>query len=97
MIETDDKYSWDSKKRELVLLERGLDFVVLADFVFADPDVITTQDTRYDYGEDRYLAYAMVADTYLCLCFTHRDNKIHLITMFKMHEKQWRKKHDSKK
>lgn len=97
MIKTNDKYSWDSNKRELIIKTRGLDFVVLADFVFADPDVIIYPDNRRDYGEYRYLAYAMVADICLCLCFTHRDNKIHLITIFRMHKKQWRKKHDSKK
>ena len=97
MIETNQKYSWDSRKRESTINVRGLDFVVLADFVFGDPDIVIVQDERKDYGENRYLAYAMVAGVRLCLCFTYRCDKIHLITIFRMHEKKWSKYYDTKK
>ena len=97
MLKTNKKYSWDDDKRNLNISVRGLDFVVLADFVFDDPDVVIVLDERKDYGEDRYLAYALVAGVRLCLCFTYRDSKIHLITIFKIHEKRWRKYYDTKK
>lgn len=97
MIKTNEKYSWDSDKRELNVETRGLDFVFLADFVFADPNVVIVVDNRRDYGETRYLAYAMVGETRLCLCYTPRDGKTHLITIFKMHKKEWSKYYDAKK
>jgi len=83
------KYSWNPKKREQNIKERGLDFVLLADEIFADPNVVIEPDSRDRYGEGRFLAYALVEGTRLCLCFTPRADKIHLITVFKMHKKQW--------
>jgi len=94
MNETNDKFSWDSEKRKLNIETRGLDFVMFADFVFADPDVVIREDNRHDYNEERFLAYAMVEETRLCLCFTPRGDKIHLITIFKVKEKQWRKNYE---
>jgi uncharacterized DUF497 family protein len=90
VIEENDKYSWDTEKRELNIQTRGLDFVILADFIFSDPNVVIRTDERQDYGEDRYLAFALVENARLCLCFTIRDEKIHLITIFKVNRKQWR-------
>ena len=65
--------------------------VVLAPKIFADPYVVIELDTRQDYGEERFLAYALVEGVRLCLCFTVRNGKIHLITIYKMHKKQWEK------
>lgn len=96
MIETNEKYSWDSNKRELVLRTHGLDFVFWADFVFADPNAVTVQDERHDYGEDRYLVYAMVGQYRLCLCYTPRNGVIHLISLFRIHKNKWGKYYDKK-
>lgn len=94
MTETNESYSWDSDKREETIKARGLDFVALADFVFADADIVIREDNRKDYGEQRYLAYAMVGEARLCLCFTPRDGKKHLITIFNIHKKEWNKYYD---
>ena len=96
MIETNDKYSWDTEKRKLNIKKRGLDFVVLADFIFNDPDVVIEPDSRKNYDEERYWAFALVGESHLCLCFTLREKKIHLITIFQMHEKRWRKHYEKK-
>ena len=85
------KFEWYEGKRQEVLATRKLDMVILAPKVFADPNVVIERDNRRDYGEERYLAYALVEGTRLCLCFTLRGEKIHLITIFKMHKKQWEK------
>jgi len=89
MNETNEKYSWDPKKREQNIKERGLDILYLAPKVFADPNLVVKQDVREDYSEDRYVAFAFVDDLRLCLCYTLRKDKIHLITIFKMHKKEW--------
>lgn len=97
MIKTNDKYSWDSEKRDLIIETRGLDFVLLADFIFADPRVAIVPDARQDYGEERYLAFAMVECERFCLCFTPRGDKMHLITIFKQHnDAQWRTNYEEK-
>ena len=95
--ESNENYSWDPKKRELNIKKRGLDFVELADMIFSDPYVVVKSDYRVDYGEFRYLAFALVDNRQLCLCFTYRGDKKHLITIFKMKEKQWRKHYGDKR
>ena len=94
--ETNEKYSWNSDKRELIIKTRGLDFLELADIIFSDPNVVVKPDNRADYGELRYSAFALVNNVRLCLCFTPRTDKIHLVTIFQMHEKQWRKHYGNK-
>ena len=84
-----EKYSWDPEKRELNIKERGLDFVLLADDIFSSTGLVIKQDIRHVYDEDRFLAFALVEGKRLCLCFTLREDRIHLITIFKMHKKQW--------
>ena len=93
MNQTNDKYSWDPIKRAENIEKRGLDIVELADGIFVDPDLAVKLDTRKDYSEQRYLAFALVNDSRLCLCFTPRGDKIHLITIFNLKEKIWRKYH----
>jgi uncharacterized DUF497 family protein len=96
MNESNDKYSWNPGKRELNINERGLDFVEWADFVFADPNVVVINDEKPNKdNEVRYLAFAMVGNTRICLCFSNREDKKHLITIFKMRDKrQWRRHYD---
>jgi uncharacterized DUF497 family protein len=89
--DSNEKYSWDPQKRELNIKMRKLDFVELADKIFDDPKLVIEIDNRANYGELRYLAFAVADNMRLCLCFTRRGNKKHLITIFRIHEKQWRK------
>jgi uncharacterized DUF497 family protein len=89
MNETSEKYSWNPEKREENIKERGLDMVALAPEIFANPEVVIKLDNRNDYGEERYLAYGVADGDRICLCFTPREEKLHLITIFKMHKKEW--------
>jgi uncharacterized DUF497 family protein len=52
--------SFDPAKRTITLRERGLDFAD-AELVFAR-EVATGQDTRRDYGEDRYITAGYLKD-----------------------------------
>ena len=96
MIRSNDKYSWVEEKRLDNIRDRGLDIVLLADLVFADPNVKIRLDDRKDYGETRYLAFAMVDNERFRMCFTPRGEKIHLITIFNQHDdKQSRQNYDN--
>jgi len=90
-VEGEIEYEWFEGKRQEVLSTRGIDIVIAGPKVLADPNVVIEPDNRQNYGEERFLAYGMVEGERLCLCFTLREGKIHLITIFKMHKKQWRK------
>jgi uncharacterized DUF497 family protein len=94
MNETNERYSWNSEKRNTNIAGRGLDFVALADLIFDDPNTVIMRDDRNDYGEDRFLAYGVVGELRLCLCFTCREDKTHLITIFRVNEKNWRKHYE---
>jgi len=89
--EVNNKYSWHPGKREQNIKERGLDFVELADDVFADPNVAIEVDPRPYGGEVRFLAFGMVRGARLCLCYTPRGVRLHLITIYKVNERLWRK------
>ncbi|GHU71089.1 hypothetical protein FACS189450_06550 [Spirochaetia bacterium] len=95
-MNTEIVFEWDEEKRQRILAERGLDIVILAPILLDDPNVVIKQDIRRNYPEDRFLAWGLVDGTRLCLCFTPRNDKIHLITIFKMHKKQWEKHYGRK-
>jgi uncharacterized DUF497 family protein len=94
------KFRWDEDKRKKNIKQRGLDIAILAPKVFADPNAEIEPDLRKDYGEDRYLIYGMADDIRICICFTLRkegeEDIIWLITIFKIHEKNWEKHYGKK-
>ena len=72
MIRSNDKYSWAEEKRLDNIRDRGLDIVLLADLVFADPNVVIVPDIRKEYGEKRFKVYAMIESERFCMCFPPR-------------------------
>jgi len=86
------KYTWDTEKRESNLLKHGLDFV-LAEQIINAPEMLDLIDDRYDYGEERHIAYAVVNGERLCLCYTLREDEIRVISLRHAHEKEWRRQH----
>jgi uncharacterized DUF497 family protein len=81
---------YDSEKNRRNIEERGLPFD-LAEFVIADPNMKWAVDDRRDYGEPRYIAYGLVEGMRLRHCFTPRGDKIRVITLYKVHKKEWEK------
>lgn len=71
--------SWDDRKRELTLRERGLDFAE-AHRVFAGK-VFTREDTRQDYGERRLITAGYLDDRFVVLVWTPRDGGRRIISM----------------
>jgi uncharacterized DUF497 family protein len=94
------KFKWDENKRQENIKKRGLDIAILAPKVFADPNAEIEQDSRKYYGEDRYLIYGLADDIRICICFTLRkedgDDVNWLITIFKIHRKNWEKHYGKK-
>ena len=81
---------YDPDKNERNIEERGLPFD-LAEFVLSDPYVVTECDNRKCYGEERFLSYGIVEGLRLCLCWTPRNGRVRVITLFKVHKKEWEK------
>ena len=89
-------FEWDEVKRQKNIKERGLDILAIAPLVLENPNVVIEQDDRWDYAEKRFRAFAIVEDKRVCLCFTLRNEKIHLITIFRVRSKQWDKFYERK-
>ena len=83
-------FEWDEEKRQNNIEKHGVDFPDAAD-VFEDPEVSILPDLREDYGEDRFNAYGFSNGRKMRVCFTLRNDKIRVITMFKANERDWRK------
>ena len=80
------KISFDPAKRQAALSERGLDFTD-AKTVFAGL-TITLQDTRKDYGEERYQTVGYLAGRMVMVVWTPRDQARHIISMRKCNDRE---------
>ena len=88
-------FEWDEAKRNRNILEHGIDFVE-AVTVFDDSNVSIIPDVRKDYGEERYNAYGISNGRRMRVCFTMRgENIIRVISMFKVHQKEWNRHYDN--
>jgi uncharacterized protein len=65
-------FEWDANKAQINLEKHGIRFEV-AGAVFFDPDRITANDDRGDYGEDRFLTVGKTQDGVLVVVTTMRD------------------------
>jgi uncharacterized DUF497 family protein len=78
-------FEWDDVKRLENIEERGVDFRIAAQ-IFLNPPFIEADDTREDYGEDRYRAMGSVdGETYLVV-YTWRGETRRIITAWRVGE-----------
>ena len=76
----------DPAKRAATLKERGLDFMD-AEIVFAGL-THTFQDTRTDYGEDRFITVGLLAGRMVIVGWTPRGADRHVFTMRKANDRE---------
>jgi len=79
---------YDEEKNRRNIEERGLSFE-LAKRVIADPNLKWRVDDRHDYGETRYIGYGYADGKRLRLCWTFRGGYIRVISLFRVHKKEW--------
>jgi len=75
------EFEWDDKKRQQNLKKHGVDFLDAA-LIFENP-ILTTKDTRKDYGETRFISLGMVGDVVYAVTYTERTGKTRLISAWK--------------
>jgi len=82
------KFTWDESKRQSNLKKHGFDFKDAAS-VFAG-EVVTVEDTRYNYGEERFATLASLQSRIILIIHTEQDDTIRIISMRKAtnHEEQ---------
>ena len=79
---------FDPPKRAATLAERGLDFAD-AGLIF-EGDTVTFQDTRVQYGEQRFITAGYLRDRFVVTVWTPRRGKRHTISMRHGHGKEER-------
>jgi uncharacterized DUF497 family protein len=74
-------FEWDDKKRRMNLKKHNVDFED-APRVFTE-DAYVVEDTREDYGEQRFLLMGFLYSRVVVIAFTRRDDAIRIISMRK--------------
>jgi hypothetical protein len=80
------RVTYDPRKREKTLAERGLDFEDTPK-VF-EGDTFDLEDDRRDYGELRYLTFGKLRDRLVAIVWTPRGDARHVISMRKCNERE---------
>ena len=83
-------FEFDENKRKTNIAKRGLDFLIAEDILTAG-SIKIIPDTREDCGEDRFNAFTELKGVRLCMCYTMRDDVYRIISLRKVHEREWRK------
>lgn len=71
--------TWDDRKRRANLWQHGLDFEG-CDAVFDHP-VVTTEDSRLDYGEQRINLLGWLHGRIVHMTYTERGENLHVISL----------------
>jgi uncharacterized DUF497 family protein len=74
-------FEWNERKRLNNLRKHGIDFAECAG-VFAGP-IATLPDNRFEYGEERYIAYGMLNGEIVAVAFTETNQAVRVISMRK--------------
>ena len=78
--------TYDPRKNERNLRERGLGFEMVAGFDFGS--AVYAIDTRKDYGELRTRALGFIGDTLYALVFTMRGSALRVISLRRANRKE---------
>lgn len=79
-----EAFEWDEEKRLSNIKERGVDFRDAA-LIFESP-VIVKEDTREDYGEERFRALGRVDNYYYVVAYTWRGSTCRIISAWRVDE-----------
>ena len=86
-------FEWDERKNEKNINKHGLDFADAVD-IFNHP-MLTRLDTRYDYGENRWISIGMTHSRIVVVVYTERvEGKIVRIISMRKALKHERKKYE---
>jgi uncharacterized protein len=80
------EFEWDEAKQARTLRERGVGFDDAAQ-IFEGP-VIIWQDTRRNYGEDRFRAVGESEGDILHVVFTLRGDRVRIISVRRANRKE---------
>ena len=80
--------SFDPRKNERNIAERGLSFELVEEFEW--DSALVVEDVRRDYGERRFQALGMITGRLHALVFTPRAGRVHVISLRKANRREIR-------
>jgi uncharacterized DUF497 family protein len=80
------RISFDLRKNERNLRDRGLSFEAVAQFNFGS--ALVHVDDRQEYGEVRYVALGFLGDRLHVLCFTEEIDGIRVISFRRANDRE---------
>ena len=80
--------SFDPAKDAANIAKHGLS---LADFAGFDAEAIVIEDSRFDYGETRFVALGRIGGLPHAVVYTRRGDEMRLIGFRRAHEKELRR------
>ena len=78
--------TFDPAKRDATKAVRGLDMANVAE-IFAGPQIVI-KDEREDYGEDRYIAFGLLAKRIVVCVYTDRGEERRIISLRKANDRE---------
>ena len=73
------EFEWDEAKRLSNLDKHGIDFLDIEE-VF-DGDIVTVEDDRYGYGEQRFVTLGFLQGRIVAVTYTDRGDVVRLISI----------------
>ena len=81
------EFEWNQAKSDDCFAERGFDFAY-ALHAFVDPARQVRQDSRWDYGEDRYQLLGTIEHRVFIVVYTVRGDVIRIISARKANQRE---------
>jgi uncharacterized DUF497 family protein len=79
-------YEWDDNKNLRNILERGLYFELVQNFVWDKAMIV--EDFPHDYGERRFRALGKIADKLYALVYTPRSGSLRVISLRRANKRE---------
>jgi uncharacterized protein len=81
-----DSYEWDEAKYAANLLKHRIGFELVYQFDWSK--AVFQPDLRYDYGEDRLVAYGRIDGQGHAIVYVRRGDRVRIISIRRAHDKE---------
>ena len=82
------EFEWDEDKRLANINNHGIDFIDVLE-VF-DGDIVTIEDDRYSYGEQRFVTFGLLQGRVVAVVHTDRGKFVRIISIRKATKNEYR-------
>lgn len=88
------EFEWDTRKAAQNIDKHGVPFEYAAR-VFLDPNRVDSEDSRFDYSEQRRLALGSIEGRIFAVAYTPRGKRIRLISARKANPREQRQYYET--